>query len=104
MSRYLLGPLDQEPVNVRPPFDVRVPSPAPPLRRLIGPDTAWYEWRTVLRVDRAAAVLEPLDGLPLGIYDHQTAEWLAGFDIPTIGGVVSLLHRARAARPLGSTS
>ena len=54
--------------------------------------------------DRVAAVLEPLDGLPLGTYDRRMVEWLAGFDVPTVGGVVSLLYRARAARPLGRRS
>lgn len=49
-------------------------------------------------------IREPLAGLELGMYDRRIIEWLAGFDIPTIGGAVSLLHRARAARPLRSTS
>jgi hypothetical protein len=104
MSRYPLGPLDREPANVRPPFDVRVPSPAPPPRRPIGPDKAWEEWRAAQWADRVAAVLEPLDGLPLGTYDRRMVEWLAGFDVPTVGGIVSLLHRARAARPFGRRS
>lgn len=104
MSRRHLGPLDRKPVNIRPRFDVRTPSPAPPLRRLVGPDTAFEAWRAQLVADRAAALTEPLHGITLGVYDRRIVEWLAGWDIPTIGGVASLLHRARAARPLGSTT
>ena len=103
MTRHVFGPLDREPVNVRPPFDVQVPSPPPPAHRLIGPDTAFEAWRAQQIADRAAALSEPLAGLALGTYDRRVVEWLAGFDIPTIGGVASLLHRARAARPLRST-
>ena len=41
-------------------------------------------------------------GLALGGYDRRILGWLAGWDVPTIGGVVSLLHRARAATPLSA--
>jgi hypothetical protein len=33
-------------------------------------------------------------------YDERILAWLAGWDVPTVGAVVSLLHRARAARPI----
>ena len=104
MTPCMLDPLDREPVNVRPPFDLRVPASMPPPRRLVGPDTAFEAWRAELLADRVAALTEPLAGLPLGTYDRRIVEWLAGFDVPTVGGVVSLLHRARAARPLGRSS
>lgn len=95
------GPLDREPVNVRPPFDVRVPTPPPPTRRLIGLDVAFEAWRADVRRDRVEALREPLAGLVLGVHDRHMLTWLAGWDIPTVGGVVTLLHRARAAAPLG---
>ena len=96
-----LGPLDREPVSVRPPFDVRVPTPPPPVRRLIGPDVAFESWRAEIIRDRVEALREQIAGLVLGVHDEHTLSWLAGWDIPTVGGVVSLLHRARAAAPLG---
>lgn len=85
MTRLDLRPLDREPINIRPPFDVR--------RTLI------YDLEGS-RLDFLAAVREPLAGLPLGRYDDQMIAWLAGWDTPTVGTLVSLLHRARAARPL----
>lgn len=97
-----LGRLDREPVNVRPPFDVRVPTPPPPPRPLHGPDTAFENWRDAIRADRVAALSEPLLGIDIGNYDRRIITWMAGWDIPTIGVVVSLLHRARAARPLSN--
>jgi len=97
-----LGPLDREPVNVRPPFHVRVPTPTPPPHRLVGPDTAFENWRDAVRADRVTALSEPLAGIDLGAYDRRILAWLAGWDVPTVGGVVSLLHRARAATPLPS--
>jgi hypothetical protein len=99
MTRREVGPLNHEPVNIRPPFDVRMPSPVPPAGHL-GSGAAFEAWRAERLADRVAALTEPLADLDLGAYDHRMIEWLAGFDIPTVGGVVSLLHRARAARPL----
>jgi len=95
-----LGPLDREPINVRPPFDVRIPTPPPPARRVPGLDIAFEAWRAEIRRDRVDALREPLTGLVLGVHDEHMLTWLAGWDIPTVGGVVSLLHRARAAAPL----
>ncbi|MBW0116496.1 hypothetical protein [Pseudonocardia abyssalis] len=85
MSRPDLRPLDVEPVNIRPPFDVR--------RTLI------YDLEAA-RLDFLSAVHEPLTGIVLGTYDERMLAWLAGWDTPTVGTFVSLLHRARAARPL----
>lgn len=82
--RPSLGPLDREPINIRPPFDVR--------RTLI------YDLEAA-RLDFLAAVHEPLTGIALGTYDERMLRWLAGWDTPTVGTLVSLLHRARAARP-----
>ena len=85
MSRLDLRPLGAEPVSVRAPFDVHRP-----VIRDVG----------AVRQDYLAALREPLAGIPLGAYDERIIRWLAGWDIPTAGVVVSLVHRARAARPL----
>ena len=85
MSRLDLRPLHAEPVSVRAPYDVRRP--------LIRDVAA-------RRLDYLAALHEPLNGIPLGTYDEQIIRWLAGWDVPTVGTLASLVHRARAARPL----
>lgn len=51
--------------------------------------------------EQYAALLAPLDGIELGTYDDQILRWMAGWDWSTVATVVSLLHRARAANPLG---
>ncbi|HYS36664.1 MAG TPA: hypothetical protein VEO01_13650 [Pseudonocardiaceae bacterium] len=43
-----------------------------------------------------AAMLESLDGVELGAYDRRIIEWLAGWDIATVGTIASLIYRARA--------
>jgi hypothetical protein len=87
MTRLDLRPLDAEPVSVRAPYDVRQPV----IRDVVA-----------VRLDYLAALREPLgSGVRLGVYDERMLAWLAGWDVPTVGTVVSLLHRARAARPLG---
>lgn len=88
MTRLHLAPLDREPVNIRPPFHVR---------RVLIHDLA------ANLADYLNAVHEPLAGVPLGSYDERIIRWLAGWDTPTVGTVVSLLHRARAAGPLTTT-
>ena len=98
MTRREVGPLDHEPVNIRPPFDVRVPPPAPPARHL-GSGAAFEAWRAERLADRVAALTEPLAGLELGAYDRRMVEWLAGFDIPTVGGVVPAPSRSRGSTP-----
>jgi hypothetical protein len=85
MTRLDLRPLDVEPVSVRAPFDVRRP---------VVRDVA------AVRHDYLSALREPLAGIPLGAYDERILAWLAGWDLPTVGAVVSLLYRARAARPI----
>lgn len=87
-----LGPLDREPRNVRPPFDVR-------------PPRAWLErgetsdqWRARVRADIVAALLDAIGpDVELGAYDRRIVEWLAGWDIGTVGTIASLLRRVRAA-------
>jgi hypothetical protein len=81
-----LGPLDRQPINIRPPFDVR----RPPIHDL-----------PANLADFLEALNEPLVGIPLGTYEERIIRWLAGWDTSTVGAVVSLLHRARAAAPLG---
>ncbi len=48
-----------------------------------------------------AELLAPLHGIDLGDYDHKVIGWLAREDSAVAMTVVSLLHRARAANPLG---
>jgi hypothetical protein len=75
-----LRPLHTTPVAVRAPFDVR----RPPIYR---PEAA--------RADRVAAIREALAGVELGAHDERMIEWIAGWDVPTVG--VSLFDRVRAA-------
>lgn len=53
--------------------------------------------------EQFAALLAPLDGIELGAYDARILRWLSGWDWSTAATVASLLHRARAANPLGDT-
>ena len=85
MTRPDLRPLDVEPVSVRAPYDVRRPA-------------VWDV--AAVRAEYLAVLHEPLTGIPLGTYDQRMLAWLAGWDVPTVGTVASLLHRARAARRL----
>lgn len=80
-----LRPLDIAPVSIRAPFDVRRPR-------------IWD--LAANRADYLAALTEPFGSLTLGAYDERMIAWLAGWDLPTVGTVVSLLHRVRAATPL----
>ena len=91
-----IAPLQHEPHRIRPPFDVACPNPDNDRR--FGETTA--EWQSRYRVDRVTALLEPLDGIELGEYDHRIIEWLATWDTSVIGTVASLLYRARML-PLG---
>jgi hypothetical protein len=59
------------------------------------------QWRVRMHADRLAALLDPLDGIELGLYDRRMLEWLAGWDIPTVATIASLLHRTRHAHPPG---
>jgi hypothetical protein len=75
-------PMHQAPVSVRAPFDVRRPV-------IYDPSGS--------RLDRRNALTEALTGIELGEYDQRMLDWLAGWDIPTVGTIVSLLYRVRAA-------
>jgi hypothetical protein len=77
-----LRPLHTDPVAVRAPFDVRRPL-------IYNPEAA--------RADRVAAIREALAGVELGAHDERMIEWLAGWDVPTVGSFVSLFDRVRAA-------
>ena len=85
-----LRPLDVAPVAIRPPYNQR--RPVFPLL-----DARALE---VMRADYLAALTEPLAGIELGTYDRRIVAWLAGWDVPTIGAIASLLHRTRTATPL----
>ena len=52
------------------------------------------------RLDKIAALLEPLHGLAMSDYEHTVVEHVAGADIPETAVLVALLWRARAAAPL----
>lgn len=91
--RDIPAPIEREPRRVRPPYD----QPDDRLDALRG-DTE--VWRRAVRLDRQAALLEPLVGLPVSDLEHRYVEWLAGMDTPTVAVFGALLHRARAAGPL----
>jgi hypothetical protein len=91
------APLDREPRSVRAPWTAR-DDRFDSLQR-----TDPEGWRRAVHLDRVAALLEPLAGLNLSEREHAAVAWLAGWDIPTVVALVSLLHRARAAAPLDGT-
>lgn len=88
----LHGPMEQEPRRLRVPFDL----PDESRRQMFGTEST-AEWRARIHADNLAALSAPLRGIELGAYDRRILDWLAGYDIPTIGTVASLLHRARWA-------
>jgi hypothetical protein len=51
--------------------------------------------------DWPTALHAPLAGIELGAYDERILAWIAGWDTPTVVTIASLLHRARAAQPIG---
>jgi hypothetical protein len=77
--RERLAPLEREPVSVHAPF-VSYPS---------------GRYRHEPADERRAALLAALDGMPLGAYDERIVHWLAGWDVPVVAAIVSLLWRAR---------
>jgi hypothetical protein len=87
-------PITQEPRRVRPPYDVR--DDRFDHLHLTNAEA----WRVAVRLDRLAAMLEPLHGLDVSDYEHRTLEWLAGWETSTVAVLAALLHRARAAAPL----
>lgn len=79
--REPLAPLDREPVSVHAPF-------------------ACYpggQYRHEDPEERRVALRAALDGVQLGAYDERILGWLAGWEVPTVATVVSLLRRARDA-------
>lgn len=88
----LHGPMDHEPRRLRVPYDI----PDPARRQMFGTETT-DQWRARMHADNLAALTAPLRGIELGVYDRLVLDWLAGWDIPTMGTVASLLHRARWA-------
>jgi hypothetical protein len=79
--RELLAPLDRAPVSVHAPF-------------ISYPDG---QYRHEDPEERRAALRAALDGMQLGVYDGRILRWLAGWEVPTVATVVSLLWRARHA-------
>jgi len=57
-----------------------------------------------LKTDRAAALMDAVQGIELGAYDVDIIGWLAGGDTPTAATLVSLLHRARLGGPIPGRS
>jgi len=82
-------PIQTPPRRLRPPYD----EPDRMRHQLFGFETT-DEWRSRIHRDNRAALLEPLDGIQLGEYDHRIVDWLARWDVPTIAVVASLLRRA----------
>jgi hypothetical protein len=76
-----LAPLDREPVSVHAPF-VCYPG---------------GQYRHEPFDERRAALLAALHGVQLGAYDERIVQWLAGWDVPVVAAIVSLLWRARHA-------
>ncbi|MBV8541924.1 MAG: hypothetical protein JO063_07800 [Pseudonocardiales bacterium] len=77
--RQSLAPLEREPVSVHAPF-VSYPG---------------GQYRHEPAEERRTALLAALDGVQLGAYDERIVQWLAGWDVPVVAAIVSLLRRAR---------
>ncbi len=77
----MTGPLDAAPVSVYPPF---TSYPA-------------GQYRHEPAGERRMVLYQALAGVELGDYDRRILDWLAGWDTPTVGAVVSLLLRVRGA-------
>lgn len=76
-----LAPLEEEPVSVHAPY-------------IVYPEG---QYRYENAAERYAALLEALDGVPLGAYDQRILHWLTGWEKSISGAVVSLLRRTRHA-------
>ena len=92
MSHPVHPPLEREPQCIRPPFDG---STYGPIERL-AEETA-EAWRARVHADRVAALTEALNGVELGAYDRRILDWLADWDVSTVGTIASLFYRARLA-------
>ncbi len=90
-------PLDREPRSVRHPWEAD-----DQFAHLAATDP--QAWRRAVQLDREAALREPLAGIELSEREHAVLTWLSGWDVPTVAAVVSLLHRARGAGPLGGAA
>lgn len=86
-----LGPLEREPGQIRPPFT----GEWTPFEQKRGESAD--SWRSRVRADREAALLEPLEGIELGAYDMQIVEWLSTWEDSTLATIASWLYRVRAA-------
>jgi hypothetical protein len=73
--RKPLASLDRAPVSVHAPF--------------VSHPGGQYRHEPV--EERRAALLAALDGVALGAYDQRIVGWLAGWDMPVVAAVVSLL-------------
>ena len=76
-----LAPLEEEPVSVHAPY-------------IVYPQ-GLYRYENA--AERHAALLEALDGVPLGAYDQRILHWLTGWDRSVAAVMVSLLWRTRQA-------
>jgi hypothetical protein len=75
-----LAPLETEPVSVHAPY-------------IVYPDG---QYRREDADERRTALLEPLHGVALGVYDLRILQWLIDWDISVVAVVVvSLLWRVR---------
>ena len=92
MSDTVHPPLDREPRRIRPPFDAATYAPT----ERQAEETA-EAWRARVHTDRVAALTEALDRVELGAYDRRIIEWLADWEVSTVGTVASLFYRARQA-------
>lgn len=48
---------------------------------------------------KVAAMLEPLDGLPVSAYERDVLSWVGCWETHTIAVLAALLRRARQAPP-----
>lgn len=91
-------PLETRPTRMRPPFEA--PGYAPRIEWKDGETSD--QWKARRHADVLAALTEALDGVELGAYDRRIVDWLAGWDIETVGTVASLFYRCRQAGRLGT--
>lgn len=91
-----VGPLNRDPVNVRPPFD-QWPDP---IEQRAGESIA--EWRARYRANYLDALREAIGpDIALGDYDREIIDWLASWDASVVGTVCSLFYRLRATTTEG---
>jgi hypothetical protein len=86
--------IEQAPRAVRAPYDLTDHT----FDHLAGTDGR--AWRRVVRLDREAALRDPFDGLAVTERESDLIEWLAQWDVATVGTRVALLWRCRQAAPL----